>query len=225
MNHWFICFLKVRNKLSVKFDLLKTVFNVTEATDICHNSTNCEFPLHFFSSEKVIISVPAPGNSSSHDWDSTFVAHCICEPRMPLYLTFVLLMPIFLVFCAFRWNVHLIRQLTEFRDNMMMLLLCKTALRSCLAIFLVLLVSVKCWQSLANNTRTRISIEHSARTNWFRSWEKEAIQFGYPISSSFSPRTIMLSLCQRRRLPHRGTTGRPPRLPATPHSPASAGTR
>ncbi|KAI9555307.1 hypothetical protein GHT06_017822 [Daphnia sinensis] len=93
---------KVRNKLSVKFDLLKTVFNLTEATDVCHNSTSCNFPLSFYSSEKVVVSIPVPNSSVSQDWDRTFVARGVCEPRMPLYLTFVLLVPLFLVFCAFR---------------------------------------------------------------------------------------------------------------------------
>ena len=102
ITNYFILLLKIRNQLSVRFDLLKTVFNVTEAADICINSTNCEFPLSFFSSENVVISVPAPDNSSSPDWDNTFVAHCICEPRMPLYLTFIVFMPILFVFCAFR---------------------------------------------------------------------------------------------------------------------------
>ncbi|XP_046436834.1 uncharacterized protein LOC124188322 isoform X2 [Daphnia pulex] len=93
---------KVRNKLSVKFDLLKTVFNLTEATDVCHNSTSCNFPLSFYSSEKVVVSIPVPNSSVSQEWDRTFVARGVCEPRMPLYLTFVLLVPLFLVFCAFR---------------------------------------------------------------------------------------------------------------------------
>lgn len=93
---------QVKNKLTVKFDLLKTVFNVSEATDICYNSTTCHFPLSFYSSEKVVVSLPAPDSNTSQEWDRSFLVQCVCEPRMPLYLAFVLLLPIFLVFCAFR---------------------------------------------------------------------------------------------------------------------------
>lgn len=86
----------------MKFDLVKTIFNVSEAVDICHNSTHCHFPLKFYSSERVIVALPAPESNVSPDWDYTFVAHSICEPRMPIYLGFVLALPLIVVFCAFR---------------------------------------------------------------------------------------------------------------------------
>ena len=46
------------NFLSAKFDLHKTVFDVSENVGNCTESTHCELPLTFWSEDHVVLEVP-----------------------------------------------------------------------------------------------------------------------------------------------------------------------
>ena len=46
------------NFLSAKFDLHKTVFDVSENAGNCTKSTHCELPLAFWSEDHVVLEVP-----------------------------------------------------------------------------------------------------------------------------------------------------------------------
>ena len=46
------------NFLSAKFDLHKTVFDVSENSENCTGSTHCELPLTFWSEEHVVLEIP-----------------------------------------------------------------------------------------------------------------------------------------------------------------------
>ena len=92
--------LQVKNKLTVKFELQKTVYNTTDATEICFNTTTCHFPLNFISNQRVVVAVPSPENRYSAVWDQTFLAQSVCEPRTPLYVAFIMILPLSILFCA-----------------------------------------------------------------------------------------------------------------------------
>lgn len=92
--------MQVKNKLTVKFDLLKTVYNTSDATDVCYNSTTCHFPFEFISDQRVVLAVPTPESNYSKMWDETFIAQSVCEPRTPLYLAFFIIIPFLIMFCA-----------------------------------------------------------------------------------------------------------------------------
>jgi len=72
----------------------------------CANTTECAFPLDFFSSEKVVLEVPvAPGregpadNNETEDslakhWNEEYLIVSTCEPRTSVYLVCMLLVPV-----------------------------------------------------------------------------------------------------------------------------------
>ena len=112
------------NFLSAKFDLHKTVFDVSNNTQNCTNSDECELPLTFWSEDHVVIEVPenqrAPSNdnnngtktdpcgeeyllrgySSLEKCHQILEAKSVCKPRKPMYMIFLLLVPFFILFCA-----------------------------------------------------------------------------------------------------------------------------
>lgn len=90
--------------MTVKFELLKTMFNMSEAVAVCRNTTDCYFPLNFASKQRVIVALPAPEEAddavSSH-WNDKYIIQSECDPRTPLYLTFGLSLPVLVILCAF----------------------------------------------------------------------------------------------------------------------------
>ena len=95
-------FLQVRNQLTVEFTLEKTVFDVMSATQVCHNATRCNFGLNFASDQKIVVAVPVPPDQFSAEWDQTFVARSVCEPRTSLYLIFFIALPFCIILCTVR---------------------------------------------------------------------------------------------------------------------------
>jgi hypothetical protein len=110
------------NFMRVRFDLHKTVFDVSSATENCTNTKNCELPLTFWSEDHVVLEIPETqldnqletsnttsldpcqedslikGYSSHSDCHRLIVAESVCTPRKPIYMVFVLLVPI-LILC------------------------------------------------------------------------------------------------------------------------------
>jgi len=108
------------NFLSAKFDLHKTVFDVSENSENCTGSTHCELPLTFWSEEHVVLEIPEyqpdtkngstkdpcseesllTGYSSLEECHQILIAESVCKPRKLIYMTFLLLVPVFILFCA-----------------------------------------------------------------------------------------------------------------------------
>ena len=116
------------NFMSVRFDLHKTVFDVSSATENCTNTMNCMLPLTFWSEDHVVLEVPEnqpdnhleisnankttsldpcqednliKGFSSYMDCHRLIVAESVCTPRKPIYMLFVLLVPILILCFAY----------------------------------------------------------------------------------------------------------------------------
>ena len=117
-----------------RFDLHKTVFDVSQTSMNCTRSSQCELPLTFWSEDHVVIEVPEHQtnlNTNSTDDKRTSsetdpcgqesllrgfssLSHChqvllaesVCRPRKPMYLAFLLLAPLMILFCAHIWYVH-----------------------------------------------------------------------------------------------------------------------
>jgi len=110
------------NFLSAKFDLHKTVFDVSENAGNCTKSTHCELPLAFWSEDHVVLEVPdhqpakynngtaindpcseeslLTGFSSLEECHQIIIATSVCKPRKLIYMIFLLLVPVFILFCA-----------------------------------------------------------------------------------------------------------------------------
>jgi hypothetical protein len=110
------------NFLSAKFDLHKTVFDVSNNEMNCTEAIKCVLPLKFWSEDHVVLEVPEyqpqknetasivedlcrdelllRGFSSLEECHQVLLAESICIPRKPLYMLFLLLVPILILFCA-----------------------------------------------------------------------------------------------------------------------------
>ena len=119
------------NFMRVQFDLHKTVFDVSSAKANCTNTMNCRLPLNFWSEDHVVLEIPEnqsdnqleaskandttysdpcqedsliKGFSSHMDCHRLIVAESVCTPRKPLYMLFVLLVPILILCFAYIWK-------------------------------------------------------------------------------------------------------------------------
>lgn len=91
------------NYIRVKFDIQKTVYNVTNSIQSCNNATDeCRLSLNFFSNQKVVFELPM--NTNETLWNEEFVVISECEPRTAIYLVCVISVPMLILIFAFQWN-------------------------------------------------------------------------------------------------------------------------
>lgn len=74
----------------------RVVYNVTKSEEMCTNTTDCVMPLSFWSNDQTVVEVPPEGT-----WDHSYVMDVKCEPRVYIYLSMLLLVPLFIMCCAF----------------------------------------------------------------------------------------------------------------------------
>ncbi|XP_018011753.1 uncharacterized protein LOC108668980 [Hyalella azteca] len=86
----------VINDLFFNLTLEKVVYDTSGNLANCSHSQNCSLHLDFWSNEQTVVEVPA-GSS----WDNSYVMNAECEPRVAVYLCLLLLVPIFILFCAY----------------------------------------------------------------------------------------------------------------------------
>lgn len=89
------------NYIRLRFQLNKTVYDVSNHVSACANSTDsCALDLKFFSSEKIVMEVPITTNQSR--WNEEFVVVSECQPRTIIYVCCILSVPIFIMLFAFQ---------------------------------------------------------------------------------------------------------------------------
>lgn len=92
----------VQNDIHAVFDIYKPTFqyaNISESKG-CVNSTNCSFPIPFWSDEHVIVEVPTRDGIEHEDDDITFLIST-CQPRMAVYIIFPISVLFLVLTCAF----------------------------------------------------------------------------------------------------------------------------
>ena len=88
------------NYLRVRFDLLKTVYNISNPVHACQNSTSeCSLPFRIFSNERTVLELPLSGNDSQ--WNEEYVVVSTCEPRTSVYLLCIISVPLLILLFAF----------------------------------------------------------------------------------------------------------------------------
>lgn len=102
------------NLISVDFSLVRTTYDTSKRVAQCDNTTDCVFPLDFFSSEKVVLEVPVAfgregpndSNGSSDSlakhWNEEYLVVSTCEPRTSIYLFCMMLVPVLVLTFAFQ---------------------------------------------------------------------------------------------------------------------------
>lgn len=92
----------VQNDIHAVFDIYKPTFqysNISESKG-CVNSTNCSFPIRFWSDEHVIVEVPTRDGIEHEEDDITFLIST-CQPRMAIYVIFPVSVLFLVLTCAF----------------------------------------------------------------------------------------------------------------------------
>jgi peptidyl-prolyl cis-trans isomerase SDCCAG10 len=102
------------NLISAEFSLVRTTYDTSRRVAQCDNTTDCVFPLDFFSSEKVVLEVPVAfgreGPNDSNDtsdsmakhWNEEYLVVSTCEPRTSIYLFCMMLVPVLVLTFAFQ---------------------------------------------------------------------------------------------------------------------------
>ncbi|XP_063604226.1 uncharacterized protein LOC134779841 [Penaeus indicus] len=85
------------NKLFFNITFERMVYDTTKSATVCENKTECLVPLSFWSNERAVVEVPEEST-----WDHSYVMDTTCEPRVAVYLTFILLVPFVILICAFQ---------------------------------------------------------------------------------------------------------------------------
>ncbi|KAK5648792.1 hypothetical protein RI129_003684 [Pyrocoelia pectoralis] len=89
------------NYIQLRFQLNKTVYDVSSTTSYCENKTeSCALDLKFFSNEKIVMEVPITTNQSR--WNEEFVVVSECQPRTIIYMCCVVSVPILIMLFAFQ---------------------------------------------------------------------------------------------------------------------------
>lgn len=92
----------VENDIHAIFDIHKPTYlyaGIPESKG-CYNSTKCSFPIHFLSSERVIVEVPTRDGIESEADDITMLVST-CQPRMAVYIIFPIAVLFLILTCAF----------------------------------------------------------------------------------------------------------------------------
>ncbi|KAK3858949.1 hypothetical protein Pcinc_034892, partial [Petrolisthes cinctipes] len=84
------------NDLYFNLTMERVVYDVSKEDALCTNATHCTMPLHLWSSEQAVVEVPQESG-----WDNAYVLNTKCEPRVYVYLTLLLLVPLLIMCCAF----------------------------------------------------------------------------------------------------------------------------
>ncbi|XP_068214819.1 uncharacterized protein [Palaemon carinicauda] len=84
------------NDLFFNLTMDRVVYDTQYTEKVCTNSTDCSMPLSFWSNEQAVVEVP-----EEDDWNHSYVLDTQCEPRVYVYLTLLLLVPLFIMCCAF----------------------------------------------------------------------------------------------------------------------------
>lgn len=88
------------NFIRVQFDLDKAMYNVSDSVADCKNtSESCAVPLHFFSSERLVMELPVSENNTL--WNEEFIVISECEPRTAIYIFCMIMVPVLVTFFAF----------------------------------------------------------------------------------------------------------------------------
>lgn len=92
----------ISNDIHAIFDIYKPTYRYTNTskTKECINSTECVFPIKFWSDETVIVEVPTRDGIEHEEDDITYLIST-CQPRMSVYIIFPVSVLFLILGCAF----------------------------------------------------------------------------------------------------------------------------
>lgn len=92
----------IKNDIYAVFDMFKPTYQYANVTDNkkCFNSTECSFPISFWSQEVIVVEVPTQDGIELEIDDSSILIST-CHPRMAIYIIFPVSVLFLILCCAF----------------------------------------------------------------------------------------------------------------------------
>lgn len=91
------------NVMKYYLRLDRVMYNISDNKDTCSNSTECSFPLHFFGGEAVVVEMTGRNLTEEALTDlNPYEMQAICQPRVAVYMIFILLVPFIILLFAFQ---------------------------------------------------------------------------------------------------------------------------
>ncbi|XP_018010242.1 uncharacterized protein LOC108667700 [Hyalella azteca] len=93
------------NLMKYYLQVSRVMYKVSDYEDFCNSTSECAFPLSFLGSEAVVIEMAEPDYSSSEEVFSSvkkFEVQAVCQPRVAVYLIFILMVPFIILLFAFQ---------------------------------------------------------------------------------------------------------------------------
>ncbi|XP_045126847.1 uncharacterized protein LOC123513639 isoform X3 [Portunus trituberculatus] len=87
------------NHLGFVLDMHRTTYDVADPLQTCRNASECIFPLAFTQTQSVVVEVPG---QEELDELHSFEVTTACQPRVPVYMVFILLVPFIILLFAFQ---------------------------------------------------------------------------------------------------------------------------
>lgn len=87
------------NYLGFLLDLQRTSYDISDPLQDCRNASECVFPLSFTQTQSVVVEVP--GGEQLEELHS-FEVTTACQPRVPVYMVFIMLVPFIILLFAFQ---------------------------------------------------------------------------------------------------------------------------
>lgn len=90
------------NVIKYYLELNQVLYNISSSTESCSNATDCWFPLRFMGNEVVVVEMNEPEESGPLKDLHSYELHVVCQPRVVVYMIFILLVPFVILLFAFQ---------------------------------------------------------------------------------------------------------------------------
>ncbi|KAF2361573.1 protein of unknown function DUF4793 [Trinorchestia longiramus] len=93
------------NLMKYYLEVSRVMYKVSNYKDSCNNSSECAFPFSFLGSEAVVLEMAEPtlaNNNQVSDTTENYEVQAVCQPRVAVYLVFILMVPFIILLFAFQ---------------------------------------------------------------------------------------------------------------------------
>lgn len=87
------------NHLGFHLDMHRATYDISAPLEACRNASECVFPLAFTQTEAVVVEVPAEEQLEELN---SYEVTTACQPRVPVYMVFIMLVPFIILLFAFQ---------------------------------------------------------------------------------------------------------------------------
>lgn len=90
------------NLVKYYLEVDRVMYNVASNKESCNGTSECAFPLSFLGSDVVVVEMQDPVLQNLLNVSENYETQAICQPRVAVYLIFILLVPFIILLFAFQ---------------------------------------------------------------------------------------------------------------------------